>query len=400
MAAYPPVLGLTFTHFSSCATPPPLLALSGDRHGCTETRSMRVAFYGSAEDPLPRLIFSKKSQNFKTGWLVAALVAGGSSLYPTVAAAGFFSSLVASAASFAGAAPAAGNSQTMPLLMAPDQVAAVRPEQEIAIVEGVALLAEAPADGDLVEAARPKNESISIYEVRAGDTLAQIAEMYGVTANTIRWANNLNGPITSGQRLVILPITGISHTVKKGDTIASIAKKYGADADEISRYNDASSSELVVGQTIIVPDGEIAAPAAPAKKKPVRSGAATGSSLASTASASGISFVRPANGIKTQGIHGHNGIDIGAPVGTPTYAAAGGSVILAKDDSGWNGGYGNYVVIDHGSGVQTLYAHLSAVSVSVGQSVGAGDTIGAVGNTGKSTGSHLHFEVRGATNPF
>jgi murein DD-endopeptidase MepM/ murein hydrolase activator NlpD len=259
-------------------------------------------------------------------------------------------------------------------------------------------LAEAPADGDIVAAEAPKNESISIYEVRRGDTLAQIAEMYGVTANTIRWANDLKGPISEGQRLVILPITGISHAVKKGDTLAGIAKKYGADADEIARYNDVTDGALIAGATVIVPDGEIAAP--PAPKKPVRSGASTGSSLASTASAGGISLVRPANGLKTQGIHGHNGIDIGGAVGSGVFAAAGGTVIVARADGGWNGGYGNYVVVDHGGGVQTLYAHLSSVSVSVGQSVAQGQVVGGLGSTGKSTGPHLHFEVRGAANPF
>lgn len=285
----------------------------------------------------------------------------------------------------------------MPLLVAPEEVAAVRAEQKIAIVEGVALLAEAPADGDIVEAAKPKNESISIYEVRAGDSLAQIAEMYGVTANTIRWANSISGPITPGQRLVILPITGTSHVVKRGDTVASIAKKYGADADEIERYNGLEGVALVVGQTVIVPDGEIAAPVV---KKPVRVGASTGSSIASTASASGFLFARPAAGVKTQGIHGHNGIDIGGSIGSSIYAAAGGTVIIAKNDGGWNGGYGNYIVVDHGGGVQTLYAHCSSVNVSAGQTVSRGELIGALGNTGKSTGPHLHFEVRGAANPF
>lgn len=356
---------------------------------------------GARKNPPPRLIFSKKSQNLKIGLLLTATIAGATATYPEATiAAGFFSSLVASAAgaSSSPAAPFVGNSQTMPLLTAPDEVAAVRSGREISIVEGSALLAEAPTNGDIVEASRPKNETISIYEVRVGDSLSQIADMFGVTANTIRWANNLNGSIVPGQRLVILPIAGISHTVKKGDTVASIAKKYGADADEISRYNGLDGVALVAGQTIIVPDGEIAAPVEK-KKQPVRSGASTGSAIASSASAAGISFVRPAGGIKTQGVHGHNGIDIGAPIGTAIYAAARGTVIVARAD-GWNGGYGGYVVIDHGNGVQTLYAHCSSVNVTVGQSVSAGEVIGAVGNTGKSTGSHLHFEVRGAANPF
>jgi murein DD-endopeptidase MepM/ murein hydrolase activator NlpD len=327
------------------------------------------------------------------------MLAGAACLYPTVALGGLFSSLIASAAG-ASTSPSAsvGNSQTMALLTAPENVEAARPERVIAIVEGSALLAEAPADGDIVEATTPKNETISIYEVRAGDNLSEIADMFGVTPNTIRWANDLKGPISEGQRLVILPITGISHTVKKGDTLAGIAKKYSADADEIARYNDVTDDSLIAGATLMVPDGEIAAP--PAAKKPVRSGASTGSSLASTASAGGVSFVRPANGVKTQGIHGHNAIDIGGPVGSGIYAAAAGTVIVTRSDDGWNGGYGNYVVVDHGGGVQTLYAHLSSVSVTIGQSVAQGQAVGGLGNTGKSTGPHLHFEVRGTANPF
>jgi murein DD-endopeptidase MepM/ murein hydrolase activator NlpD len=103
--------------------------------------------------------------------------------------------------------------------------------------------------------------------------------------------------------------------------------------------------------------------------------------------------------VRTQGIHGYNGVDLAAGVGTPILAAAGGEVIVAKG-SGWNGGYGNYVVIKHPNGTQTLYAHMSSTAISSGAQVSGGEVIGYVGNTGRSTGSHLHFEVRGAKNPF
>jgi murein DD-endopeptidase MepM/ murein hydrolase activator NlpD len=108
----------------------------------------------------------------------------------------------------------------------------------------------------------------------------------------------------------------------------------------------------------------------------------------------------PAPGaVKTQGIHGYNAVDLAASVGTPIRAAAAGEVIVSKN-SGWNGGYGQYIVIRHSNGAQTLYGHLSANSVGVGAYVSQGEVIGLMGNTGKSTGPHLHFEVRGATNPF
>ena len=100
----------------------------------------------------------------------------------------------------------------------------------------------------------------------------------------------------------------------------------------------------------------------------------------------------------SQGIHGYNGVDVSAPSGTPIYAAAGGTIVVAKGGGGYNGGYGNYIVIDHGNGTQTLYAHMSSLAVS-GGSVSKGSLIGYVGSTGRSTGNHLHFEVRGAKNP-
>jgi LysM repeat protein len=353
---------------------------------------------GSTEDLPPRLIF-KTQKKLKIGWHHAALLAAYVVLArPDQALAGpisdFFSAMVATAQE---SKPATAGVPAMTALVAPDSVEARREMRELPIVDNSALITEAPADGDIA-AELFVDATISIYEVREGDTLAEIAEMYGVTANTIKWANDLKGPITKGQVLVILPITGVKHPVKAGDTVASIAKKYGADADEIERFNGLEGVELFAGQIVIVPDGEIAAP--PAAKKPVRTGVSTGSSLASTASAAGISFVRPVNGVKTQGVHGHNGIDIGAPVGNSVFAAAGGTVIVAKADGAWNGGYGSYIVVSHGGGVQTLYAHLSSVGVSVGETVTAGETIGAVGMTGKTTGPHLHFEVRGATNPF
>ncbi len=104
-------------------------------------------------------------------------------------------------------------------------------------------------------------------------------------------------------------------------------------------------------------------------------------------------------GVKTQGIHGHNGVDLASSLNTPIMAAAAGKVIIAKQ-GGWNGGYGSYVVISHPNGMQTLYAHMNSVAASVGQSVSQGSVIGYMGNTGDSSGVHLHFEVRGGVNPF
>jgi LysM repeat protein len=254
------------------------------------------------------------------------------------------------------------------------------------VVEDNALVSETTPTGDVLGTYKPEADQISIYEVRKGDSLSEIAKMFGVSVNTIRWANDVT-TIKEGQILTILPVTGIKYTVKKGDTVASVAKAYKADADEIMAFNDISA--LVAGQNIIIPDAE-----APSVSK------GTGTASSGGGSTSGY-FIRPVKGgVRTQGIHGHNGVDLASYAGAPILAAASGEVIIARGDGGWNGGYGNYVVIKHANGTQTLYSHLSKVSVSAGTSVKQGAQVGTMGNTGKSTGTHLHFEVRGAKNPF
>lgn len=264
---------------------------------------------------------------------------------------------------------------------------------------GRALLAySGPAGTTADVVGTTQSDSISVYVVRPGDTLSEIADMFDVSVNTIIWANNLSGPsdVHPGDTLVILPISGVEHTVKKGDTLKSIAKKYSGDADEIAVYNglDASAA-LEVGTTVIVPGGEIASET-PARR------ITTSTAIKPGAGGTVISgyFSNPVPGaILTQSVHGSNGIDLGAARGTPIRAAAPGTVIISRSNGAWNGGYGNYVVIKHNNGTQTLYSHLSNAIVAVGQSVTSGQTIGYMGSTGKSTGVHLHFEVRGAANP-
>ncbi len=264
------------------------------------------------------------------------------------------------------------------------------------LVEDGALVPGADISGDSSTInTKTAGGEISVYVVREGDTLSEIAGMFGVSAKTILWANDIKDArvIRPGAALVILPITGVRHVVKGGDTIQAIAKKYDGDVDDILAYNQlASASEIHVGDVVVIPDGVMSAPA-PSKTSVARGGS-------SVSGGGSSSFTHPVPGsIKTQGIHGYNGVDFGAPVGTPVLAAAGGSTIVAKG-SGWNGGYGLYVVIKHPNGTQTLYAHLSSVAIGVGDTVSAGEVIGYVGSTGRSTGAHLHFEVRGARNPF
>jgi murein DD-endopeptidase MepM/ murein hydrolase activator NlpD len=258
----------------------------------------------------------------------------------------------------------------------------------------------------------PVDDTISVYEVKKGDTLAAVAKLFGVSKNTITWANDLKSDtLTPGQSIIILPITGVRHTVKSGDTLGSIAKKYSGDTDDIAKYNGiAPDAKLAVGDVVIVPEGEITAPTIATVKKTISKatyGLAPGAvstyeKLLDTYSASTPSgfLIRPIyGGRKSQGLHGHNGVDLAASLGTPVMASASGTVIAAKT-SGYNGGYGEMIIISHAGNIQTVYGHLSAVNVSVGQYVSQGQVIGAVGSTGKSTGPHLHFEVRGAKNPF
>jgi LysM repeat protein len=293
------------------------------------------------------------------------------------------------------------NSQNVPLLqsaVAFDLSGAVG-GGDISIVNKDALLSENGPSGTLADI----NDSattgqISRYMVRKGDSLSSIAKMFGVSVNTIVWANDVSAKtLKEGQILVILPVSGTIHTVAKGDTIKSIAKKYKADSIEITQFNDLSSDTiLAVGDQIIIPDGEgttnVSAVKTSVNGNPLKAGSGG-------PEYSGY-YIRPVSGgTKTQSLHGYNGIDIGVDVGTPVLASASGQVIISRS-SGWNGGYGDYIVISHYNGTQTLYGHLSKTYVYDGENVVKGQIIGLTGNTGKSTGPHIHFEIRGAKNPF
>ena len=326
-------------------------------------------------------------------------------LYPRTAEAGLFSFLsvtTGEASAKVNEEPYIPNSQNMTLLRAvvnADPNAEKTVNRSIAMATENALMAEIGPSGSISDIDNQTSTEISLYTVRSGDTLSEIAELFDVSINTILWANNLDrkSTIKEGQTLIILPISGIRHTVKKGETIRGIVLKYKADLNEVLVYNDLSLDSIIkAGDIVMVPDAEPTA-----LQTSVASKANTNTSINNASGPSYLGYyMRPiSGGKKSQGIHGHNGVDLAAPVGTPIYASASGTVI-ANMTGGWNGGYGNYVIISHANGTQTLYSHNSVNLVSVGQRVEKGDTIAKIGMTGKTTGPHVHFEIRGAKNPF
>ena len=241
---------------------------------------------------------------------------------------------------------------------------------------------------------KPRDKTIS-YTVQKGDTVSTIAQKFGISADTIRWANSLSDDnISVGDSLQILPVTGISYKVQSGDTVYTIAKKFASDAQKIVDFpfNDFANPEtfsLVSGQMLIIPDG-IQPSAQPFIQPQVY--IAQGPSSTSFSSSG---FTWPVHGIITQFASWyHMALDLAAPYGTPIVAAKSGTVAEAVT-GGYNTGYGNFVVLDNGDGYKSLYAHMEAVNVSPGQQVVGGSTvIGWIGMTGHTTGPHVHFEIR------
>ena len=242
---------------------------------------------------------------------------------------------------------------------------------------------------------------IITHVVEEGETLSSIAERYGLNVSTILWANNLTetSKIKPGQELKILPVDGVQHKVTRGETIYSIGKKYGLNGSQVQMIVDYPFNEflndetfdLVVGQYLMVPEGKLQQVASTSTSSGISQYVSV-TPDAGTVSATG-SFIWPASGMITQGYKFyHKAIDIANGGGGPILAADAGVVVAA----GWldNYGYGNRVMIDHGNGFVTLYAHLSVVQVRTGQRVKRGDVVGQMGSTGRSTGTHLHFEIR------
>ena len=291
----------------------------------------------------------------------------------------------------------------------------------LSVIQDSALVGSLNPLGTMSENGQDK---IVAYVVQPKDTARGIANKFGISLNTLLWANDLKSTseIKAGDSLVILPVSGVQYDVKKGDTINSIVKKFkpkdmsddgdilSFKADILSFNNLAVSEELEPGSTIVIPDGEFTMVVP--TPNPKSGGSKPSNRIPENTHGTGLPeyggyYLRPVIGGKNvratrlnpHGIHGYNGVDLANSCGLPVLASADGTVIIART-SGWNGGYGEYVVVSHPNGTQTLYGHMSALFVSVGQHVTQGLQIGNIGSTGNSTGCHVHFEIRGARNPF
>lgn len=360
-------------------------------------------------------------------FMVLYLIAG----MPTKANAGFFDDLVSSVlgtkvqATDISTDPV-NNSQNIPLSetsIDPDMKNTVA-EANVSIIDDDALNPEniQPTDTDS-NSYLSSTDKIITYTVEKGDTIGTVADKFGISKNTILYANTniKNNALKVGTVLTILPVDGVSYTVKKGDTIASIAKAHKADANDIAQYNDITDESLMIGDKIIVPGGvvekkaEVVKPVFPKVEKeettvntPTQTETKVEKTQASVDQMSGGNgitggYIWPfpkGTGRVSQRLHDDNAYDFAAPKGTPIYAIQDGKVLIA-DGSGYNGGYGLYVVIDFNDGGQAIFGHMSKVAAVAGEEVKQGDIIGYVGSTGRSTGNHVHIGYHGGKpNPY
>lgn len=254
------------------------------------------------------------------------------------------------------------------------------------------LLFQAPVPHTII-AERDRMEIIT-YTVQPNDNVWAIAQAFGLKVETVVWANpeveNAPDLLSVGQVLVILPVDGVYYTVQTGDTVEKIAKKFKTTPEKIVSFKLNGLQEpytLTPGQKLVVPDGQKPAPRPAMNLYPMTR---VGSPPKGAPKGSGR-FAWPTQGYLSQQFwSGHLGIDIANRTGVPVYAADDGYVLMAGRDT-W--GYGNQVVIDHGNGYMTRYAHLQTILVKAGQFVKKNQKIGTMGCTGRCTGPHLHFEV-------
>ena len=222
------------------------------------------------------------------------------------------------------------------------------------------------------------------YRVRPGDTISEIAVRYGLDAGTILSMNPIDDVrrLLPGTLLSIPDRDGLFHAVQPGESLSSISGAYRVPIYAILDANNLATDVLKVGDTLFIPGARM-----PAEEYLLAIGELLSWPVRSFRFTSGFGMrVDPI----TRQWRMHNGIDLANATGTPVLAARGGRVVHTEPNSGT---YGNLIIIDHGSGVRTLYAHLNSIAVNTSQWVSTGQLIGRMGNTGRSTGPHLHFSV-------
>src|SRR3989338_8252427 len=264
-------------------------------------------------------------------------------------------------------------------------------------LSGSALLKPNPPSSDLFITKRDVEGQK--YEIKPGDSVGAIADAFNVSVDTIKWENNMstaNPVIKPGEILTILPTNGVKHVIKEGETISGLAKKYGVDAESIFEYNEIEIEELIIaGEEIIIPNGIKTAP--PTRERQQYLADLNKNDYKKIevpadfqGSGSGLIWPLPAgHRISQYASRKHMAIDL--PCRDCQVTAAGDGIV---EQAGWKTGYGNMVMINHGNGLKTLYAHGKELLVNAGDSVAQGQSIMISGSTGRSTGPHLHFEVR------
>jgi murein DD-endopeptidase MepM/ murein hydrolase activator NlpD len=249
---------------------------------------------------------------------------------------------------------------------------------------------------------RRKRDNTVFYTVKIGDNVSKISHKFGLRVATVLWANELSAKdqLQPGDRMTIPPVDGVYYKVQTNDTLGEIAKVHSVDIARITAYNPIQNSVVKVGQNLFIPGAQkVFVEAKPVIARPTYTATTgrPGSNTTTSISSIGVNLIRPTRGVLTQGYHsGHFGIDIANSRNTPIYASAGGVVKIARA-TGWNYGYGSYLVIDHGNDVETLYAHNESLKVGVGDTVKTGQLISLMGNSGRvfgPTGIHLHYELR------